>query len=202
MKLYYSPGACSHAPHIVLRELGLVFDLDKINIRGTERKTQDGADYYTINPTGYVPALQLDDGRVLTEVGAIIPFLADQKPEANLAPRPGSFERTRLRQWLNFIATELHKNYSPMFRPGGLEEEKAAAIERLEKRYGIVRDVLKNRDYILGDSFTVADAYLYTVLRWARMLELAPPKWPELAAYIERIESRPAVQAAIEAEGL
>ena len=162
MKLYYSPGACSLSPHIVLCELGLAHELEKVDLRS--HTTADGGDYYAINPKGYVPALRLDDGQLLTEGPAIVQYLADLKPAAGLLPPAGTLERARVQEWLAFIGTEIHKNFSPLFRPDTSADWKAAARATLERRLAFVDQALTGRDYLLGSLFSVADAYLFTVV--------------------------------------
>lgn len=198
MKLYFSPGACSLSPHIVLRELGLEFDAVKVN--GREKKTATGEDYWAINPKGSVPAVQLDNGEVVTEGAVIVQYLADQKPEAKLAPAQGSFERVRMQEWLNYVASDLHKSFSPLFSPKINDEYRAAIVEALGNRYGFLAKHLEGRQYLLGDSFTVADAYLFTILTWSPVAKLDLAKWPSLKAYFDRVQARPAVQAALEME--
>ena len=200
MKLYFSPGACSLASHITLLEAGLPFTADKVDMR--TRQTSDGRDFTAINPKGYVPALELDDGELLSEGPAILQYLADRQPSARLAPPAGTMERYRLMEWLNFITSELHKGFGPLLRPGGPEEVKTATRERLGQRLGLVANHLASRQYLVGDHFTVADAYLYTVLTWTRIAGIELSAWPVLAAYRDRIGQRPAVQAARQAEGL
>jgi glutathione S-transferase len=200
MKLYFSPGACSLAPHIALREAGLEFELVKTNTR--DRTTSDGSDWLRVNPKGYVPALMLDDGEVLTEVPAVLQYIAAQKPDSGLAPAAGTMDRYRFLEWLNFIGTELHKGFAPMFRPGVPEEYKTMSRERLEQRLSYAADQLIGRDFAVGRQFTVADAYLYVVLGWTRPAGLDRERWPVLQAYHARIGERPAVKAARAAEGL
>ena len=200
MKLYYSPGACSLSPHIILNEGGFSFDKEKVDL--ASRKTETGADYTAINPDGYVPALLLDDGQVLTEGPAIIQYLADRVPEKKLAPPLGTLERYRLMQWLNFISTELHKGFSPLFNPQAPEEWTAVAAAQLGRRLGTVSRQLEGKDWLLGEGFTVADAYLFTVLGWGRHVGIELEQWPVLQAYQGRVSMRPAVQSALKAEGL
>lgn len=200
MKLYYFPGACSLSPHIVLREADFTFKIEKVDL--TTHKTESGADFLDINPRGYVPALSLNDGSVLIEGPAIIQYLADQRPEAGLAPAATSRERYELQSWLNFISTEVHKQYSPLFNPSCTPEQRKAALEALSRRYTYLVDQLKGRDYIFGNTFTVADAYLFTVNNWANFLNFDLGQWPSLVAYQQRIGGRPAVQQALKAEGL
>jgi glutathione S-transferase len=200
MKLYFSPGACSLSPHIVLREAGLKFDTEKVSL--ADKKTEKGTDYTTVNPKGYVPALQLDSGEVLTEGPAIVQYLADKAPDKKLAPAAGSMERYRLMEWLNFISTEVHKNFGPLFKPNAPEETKQAARDMLAKRLGFVAQKLEGTEYLMGNQFTVADAYLFTVLNWAGHVKLDLSPWPVLKAYHQRVAARPAVHAALVAEGL
>ncbi len=198
MKLFYSPGACSLSPHIVSRELGLSPQLVKVD---GKTHTFDGADYYAVNPKGSVPALQLDGGDVLTEGAVIVQYLADQKPESNLAPKAGTMDRYRLQEWLNFIATDVHKQLSPLFNPLVNAEAKASVRARLETRLAVAAKTLDTHEYLMGH-FTVADAYLFTVLRWAPRLEVDLAKWPSLTAFMARMRTRAAVKAALTAEGL
>lgn len=200
MKLYYSPGACSLSPHIVLREAGLNFDLEKVDL--TTKKTASDGDYTEKNPKGYVPALLLDDGQLLTEGPAIVQYLADRVPEKQLAPAAGTMERYRLMEWLNYISTELHKGFSPLFSPKAPEEWKLVARETLGRRIALVAQRLETSNYLMGEKFTVADAYLFTVLGWARYVKFDLSPWLVLAGYQQRIAERPAVRAALIAEGL
>lgn len=200
MKLYYSPGACSLSPHIILNEGGFSFDKEKVDL--TSKKTETDADYTAVNPDGYVPALVLDDGQVLTEGPAIIQYLADCVPEKKLAPPMGTIERYRLMQWLNFISTELHKGFSPLFNPQAPEEWKAVATAQLARRLSTVSQQLEGKAWLLGNDFTVADAYLFTVLGWGRYVGVDMERWPVLKAYQGRVFMRPAVQSTLKAEGL
>ncbi len=200
MKLYYSPGACSLASHIALIEAGLPFIADKVDMR--TRQTSDGREFTTVNPNGYVPSLELDNGEILNEGQAILQFIADQRPGAQLAPPAGTMPRYRLIEWLSFISSELHKGFGPLLRPGGPEDTKAAIRDKLGLRLGHVAKHLASRQYLVGDHFTVADAYLYTILTWTRIAGIDLAAWPVLAAYRERVQQRPAVQAARAAEGL
>lgn len=200
MKLYFSPGACSLSPHIVLREAGYAFDLQKVSTKTKE--LEGGGDFRKVNPKGYVPALGLDDGQVLTEGAAIVQYLADGKPEAGLAPANGTFERVRLQEWLNFIASEVHKGYSPLFNPSITPEARAAVIERLSTRLAYVAERLDGKPFLMGARFTVADAYLFTVLRWSEFTHVDLSAWPVLKDYVARVAARPAVQAAMTAEGI
>lgn len=198
MKLYFAPGACSLSPHIVLRELGLPFDLVKVDMAA--KKTADGADFKAINPKGYVPALATDDGQVLTEGVALVQYLADRKPESGLAPANGTFARYRLQEWLNFISTEIHKSYSPLFNAAMPDAAKEIYLNKLKQRFGELDVVLAKQDYLTGAKFSVADAYLYTVLRWNQHFKITLDEFPALARFYARVEARPAVQAALAAE--
>jgi glutathione S-transferase len=200
MKLYYSPGACSLSPHIVLREAGIPFTLEKTDL--ATKKTAAGTDYLTINSKGAVPALQLDDGRVLTEGPAITQYIADQKPESGLAPRAGTFERYQLMEILNYITSEVHKGFSPLFNPKISADWKATALANLSKKFDWLTTFLKDKDYLMGKTFTVADAYLFATLNWTGKLGIELAKWPVLTAYHARVAQRPKVQEAMKAEGL
>jgi len=200
MKLFFSPGACSLASHITLYEAGLPFTVDKVDMRS--RKTSAGQDFAALNPKGYVPALMLDNGELLSEGPAILQYIADRKPDAQLAPPAGTLPRYRLMEWLAFIGTELHKGFGPFFRPDSTEEIKAAARDKLGQRLAYTANHLASRQYLVGEHFTVADAYLYTILTWSRLAGIDLVAWPVLAAYRDRIQQRPAVQAARKAEGL
>jgi len=200
MKLYFSPGACSLAPHIVLREAGLPFELEKVTL--STKLTAGGVDFTTINPKGLVPVLELDDGQRLTEVPAVLQYLADQKPEAELAPRNGTMERYRLQEWLAFISTELHKQFTPLFTPKTPEEAKPAPREAIGRSIGFVVGQLEGKSYLMGERFTVADAYLFTVLRWPRLVRLDLAPWPAIGPYLERVRARPSVAEAFKAEGI
>jgi glutathione S-transferase len=199
MKLYYSPGACSLAPHIILREAGYKFDLEKVDLG--KKTTAGGEGFARINPKGYVPALKLDDGQVLTEGIAIDLYLADHKEESGLAPKAGTLERYRLIEWLAFISTELHKQFAPLFKPATPEATKQAQKDLLANRFDYIAGQLTNKQYLMGE-FTVADAYLFTVLNWTGHLKIDMSKWPVLETYMTRVASRPQVQAALKAEGL
>ncbi len=200
MKLYYSAGACSLSPHIVLLEAGLPYTLVKTDLK--TKKTEGGADYLAINSKGAVPALELDDGRVLTEGPAIVQYLADQRPESGLAPRAGTFERYQLMEILNYITSEVHKGFSPLFNPESSAEMKQASVSALSKRFDWLAGFLEGKNFLLGNTFTVADAYLFTILSWTRIVKIDLSKWPALAAYHVRIAHRPKVQAALKEEGL
>lgn len=200
MKLYYSPGACSLSPHIVLAESGLAFDLEKVDLAA--KKTERGVDYWAVNSKGYVPALELSGGEVLTEGPAIVQYLADLVPHKYLAPPSGTMERYRLQEWLNYISTELHKGFSPLFNSKTPEEWKVQVRELLARRIAIVAERLECNSYLMGEVFTVADAYLYTILRWASHAQVDLSRWQVLAEYMMRIEVRPKVMSVLEAEGL
>ncbi len=200
MKLYYSPGACSLSPHIVLHEAGLAFT--PVLASTKSHKLQDGTDFYSINPLGYVPVLELDDGTRLREGPAIVQYLADQAPQKNLAPAHGTLARYRLQEWLNFIGTEIHKGFSPLFKPDTPEDYKPLARAGLVKRLEWVDGELAGKDYLMGEHFSVADAYLFTVTNWAQHVGLDIAHLQHLTAYRERVAARPAVQAALQAEGL
>lgn len=200
MKLYFAPGACSLSPHIVLLESGLPFECEKVDLK--QKRTASGADFTTINPKGYVPALQLDGGLVLTEGPAIVQYLADLAPHKHLAPLAGSLGRYKLAEWLNFISTEIHKAYGPLVKANSSEEAKAAARANLAKRWPTVAAALSHNDYLLGDQFSVADAYLFTVLSWAGKAGVDLSPWPSLKAFQDRVAARPAVQRALSEEGL
>lgn len=198
MKLYFAPGACSLNPHILLREAGLKFDMVKVDLAA--HKTATGADYYGINPKGYVPALELDNGQTLTENPAIAQYIADQKPDAKLAPANGTLERYRLQEWLGFIGTEIHKSFGPLFYPTTPEAEKKAVHEKLGKRFEFLAKNLEGKQYLMGDTFTAADSYAFVMLQWANSLKVDLSRFPALKAYHERITARPAVKAALDAE--
>ncbi len=200
MKLYYSPGACSLSPHITFREAGLPVTLVKASTK--THKLDDGTDYYTLSPKGYVPLLELDNGEFLSEGPAIVQYLADQNPGSGLAPAAGTLSRYRLMEWLNFVTAELHKQFGPMFQPNTPPEFKEVLKDKISRRYDWLAGELKGKDYLMGTQFTVADAYLYTILRWTNFVGLDLAKWPVLAAYKARVESRPKVQEALVAEGL
>lgn len=200
MKLYYSPGACSLAPHIVLREAGFKFEAEKVDLKG--KRTANGADYLRINPKGYVPALELDNGNVLTEVGVIIQYLADQKPDLSLVPKAGTMERYREMEWINFISTEIHKNFGPLWKPNTPEETRQNQKDLLAKRFDYLVKQLEGKQYLMGENFTVADAYLYTVINWAGMLKIDLTPWPILQTFMARVATRPAVIETLKAEGL
>ena len=200
MKLYYSPGACSLSPHIALHEAGLAFT--PILASTKSHKLQDGTDYYSINPLGYVPVLELDDGTLLREGPVIVQYIADQVPLKMLAPVNGSLQRYRLQEWLTFIGTEIHKGFSPLFKPTTPEDYKPIVRDSLLQRLQWVDSQLAEKQYVMGDQFTVADGYLFTVTNWAKPTNVDISGLANLAAYRERVAARPAVQAAMKAEGL
>ena len=199
MKLYYSPGACSLSPHIVAREAGLPLTIVRVDTKN--KTTESGDDYRAINPKGYVPLLELDNGVRLSEGPAIVQYLADLAPAAKLAPANGTFERYRLQEWLNFITSEIHKQFSPLFDGTMPEEAKEKFRNKLAGRFDLLAEQLKGRDYLMG-SFTVADAYLFTVLGWTRYTGPDLARWPVLQAYVDRVAARPQVQVAMKEEGL
>ena len=200
MKLYYSAGACSLSPHIVLKESGLEFEA--IAAPTKTHRLADGTDYYTINPLGYVPLLVLDDGTQLREGPAIVQYIADQVPAKKLAPANGTFERYKLQEWLTFIGTELHKGFSPLFTPGMPEEAKIIAKTRLNSRLQWVDGELAKKPYLMGDTFTVADAYLFTVTGWAPHVRIDLSSLPHILEFRSRVGARPAVIDAMKSEGL
>jgi glutathione S-transferase len=199
MKLYYSPGACSQAPHIVLREMGVDFELARVDLK--TKKLETGEDYLAINPKGAVPALELEDGSRLTENGVVLQFLADRAPGKRLIPAFGTMERYRLLEWLNYIATELHKGFGPLFNPASSEETKAAARALIGKKFDYVEQRLGAGPHLTGTAFTVADAYLFAILGWTHMHHIDLSRWPALAAFRQAVAQRPAVKAALHAEG-
>ena len=200
MKLYFSPGACSLSPHIVLREAGLAFEPVQADLK--KHQLKDGSDYYGVNPLGYVPMLELDDGTRLREGPAILQYIADQVPTKNLAPANGTLPRYRLQEWLTFIGTEVHKGFSPLFNPGMPEEGKKISRDKLATRFQWLNGQLADKPYLMGDHFSVADAYLFTVTRWAKPMNIDLTPYPNLLAFQERVAARPAVQEALKAEGL
>ena len=200
MKLYFSPGACSLSPHIVLREAGLKFDLEQVDLK--EKQIKSGGDYRKVNPKGQVPVLQLDNGEVLTEGPAIVQYVADQNPDSGLAPRPGSLERYRLQEWLNYITSELHKNFTPLFKPNTPDDYKKIARDNLAERFAFVDQKLAGKQYLMGDRFSAADAYLFVISNWAGIQKIDIAQWPNLKAFADRVRARPKVQEALKAEGL
>jgi len=200
MQLYYSPGACSLASHITLREAGLPVELKKADTK--TKKLEDGSDYFAVNSKGSVPALRLDDGQVLTEGPAILQYLADQKPESKLAPKAGTLERYRLLEWLNFITSEVHKSFSPLFNPAADAAVKQYTTQNLEKKFDWIDKQLTGKQYLTGDQFTIADAYLFVVANWSNFVGIDLGRWPALKAFQDRVAARPKVQEALAAEGL
>lgn len=200
MKLYYAPGACSLSPHIVASEIGIALKLEKVDTKA--KRTETGRDFWQINPKGYVPALELDNGEVLTEGPAIVQYLADQKPDAQLAPANGTFARSRLQEMLGYINSEIHKSYSPLFKDDTPEQTRTERKAYLLRRYELIEKILAKQAWLLGESFSAADAYLFTVTRWAEHVKLDLSAFPALLAFQQRVAARPAVQAALSAEGL
>jgi glutathione S-transferase len=200
MKLYYSPGACSLSPHIALREAGLAFE--PVLASTKSHKLQDGTDYYTINPLGYVPLLELDDGTRLREGPAIVQYIADQAPAKKLAPANGTLPRYRLQEWLTFIGTELHKTFSPLFNPAMPPEAKKIFRDKLASRFKWVEGQLAGKTYLMGDQFSVADGYLFVMTRWAKAMEIDTSSCSNVMAHHDRVDARPAVREALKVEGL
>jgi glutathione S-transferase len=198
MKLYFSPGACSLHPQIALREAGVPFELVRVNLGA--HKLADGTDYYDINPKGYVPALELDDGARLTEGAVIVQYVADRNPSAKLLPPAGTLERLRVQEWLHFIGTEVHKQFSPLFNRQLPDEQRENQKRKIAGRFDLIEKQLQATTYLTGDTFTVADGYLYNMLRWTAGTGIDLARWPALKAYFERIDERPSVKAALEAE--
>jgi len=200
MKLYYSPGVCSLAPHIALREAGLAFDLERVD---TDKKlTASGRDYLAINPHGYVPALEIEPGFHLTEGPAMLQYIADKAPESGLAPRAGSVERYRLQSWLNYITSEIHKGFSPLFKPGMPAEAKTMFKAQIAGHFDYLQGYLSRQAYLLESGFSIADAYLFVVSGWSGFVGIDLNKWPAIVAFRERVQDRASVQEAMRAEGL
>ena len=200
MELYYSPGACSLSPHIVALEASIPLKLEKVDTKA--KRTASGADFWVVNPKGYVPVLELDSGEVLTEGPAIVQYLADQKPDSGLAPANGTLPRYHLQEMLGYNNSEIHKSYSPLFQPETPEATRAERKEYLQRRYRLIENLLEKQPFLLGDKFSVADAYLFTVTNWAKPVGLDLSGFPALLAFQKRISERPAVREALEAEGL
>ena len=200
MKLYFAPGSCALASHIALYETGLEFSVEQVDLKS--KTTAGGQDFKIINHKGYVPALQLLDGQVLTEGPAILQYIADRKPESRLAPAAGTFERYRLQEWLNYITAELHKSFSPLFKPDTPEDYKVAVKDALKAKFAFLEEALQGKLFLMGEQFTVADAYLFTVLRWAPITKIDMSQFPNLQQYQQRVKARPAVHKALEAQGL
>lgn len=201
MKLYYKPGACSLASHIALREAGADFALERVDTE--KQKTEHGTDFSSISPKGYVPALALDNGEVLTEGAAILQFIADRHPQAALAPEAGTLQRARLQEQLNYVASELHKAFGPLFSGSASDSEKSAAKTKVAQKLDLVEQVLADgRRFLLGEDFSVADAYLFVVANWTGPTGISLDAWPHIAAFQQRVSARKAVQQALQAEGL
>ncbi|MDV4169396.1 glutathione transferase GstA [Rhodovulum sp. FJ3] len=201
MKLFYKPGACSLASHIVLHEIGKAFEIEAVDT--SEGKTAGGADFLAINPKGYVPALQMDDGGVLTEGPAILQFLSDTAPQAGLAPEAGNLSRAKVLEHLTYVASELHKSFGPLFRSASTDEQKDAARDLVGKKFDHIESLLSDgRDFLVDGAFSIADAHLFTISNWANFTGIDLANWPNLAAYVNRIAARPGTQAAMRAEGL
>lgn len=200
MQLYFSPGACSLAPHIILRETGIPFELKRVDTK--TRKLVDGADYLAVNSKGAVPALRLDDGQVLSEGVVIMQYLADRKPESRLLPSAGTFDRYRVLEWLNYLTSEVHKSFSPLFNPNAGAEVKAYTQANLEKKLDWTNAQLGAKKFLTGDTFTIADAYLFTLINWTYFVGIDLGRWPALKEFHGRVAARPTVQEALSAEGL
>jgi glutathione S-transferase len=200
MKLYYSPGACSQAPHIVAREAGLPIEIEKVDLRN--RTTASGRPYLEVNPKGYVPALEVEDGTVMTEVSALIQYLADQVPNSDLLPSAGTAERYKVLEWIGFIATEIHKGFGPLWNPTTPDAVKQATKEKLHQRFAHLDEELEGQSYLTGERFTVADAYLFVVTNWSNHHGVSLADYPNLTAFMKRVAARPKVQEALRAEGL
>jgi glutathione S-transferase len=199
MKLYYTPGSCAMAPHIAARESGVALDLVKVDLRA--HKTEHGDDFYAINPRGYVPLLELDDGTRLTEANVLVQYIADEKPESGLMPKD-RLGRAKMQSALAFVATELHKGFGPLWDPSAPAETKAAAKTKLGKRFDEINGTLANQQYLAGDAFSAVDAYAFPVINWANFHQIDLKQWPNIAAYMQRVGARPKVQEALKAEGL
>lgn len=200
IKLYYFPGACSLAPHVVLRELGLDFELVAVDL--TTKTTRDGADFRHINPKGQVPALVLEDGSVLTEVPAIVQYLADRRPDLNLAPAPGTLARYRLQEWLNFVTAELHKGLSPLFYTDLAEAARRFVIDQIAGKFDYLDRHLARNDFLLDGRFSVADSYAFAIVNWTHLFDIDVTRWQHLARYMDRLATRPSVRDSLQAEGL
>ncbi len=199
MKLYYAPGACSQAPHIALNEAGLPYELVKVDL--VKHTLPDGSDFRAVNPKGYVPFVQLDDGTYLSEASVILQYIADQKP-GTLAPAFGTAARWKLMEWLAFISTEIHKGFGPLWNPQTPPEVRERAVQALANRFALVEKTLVSQPYLTGQDFTIADAYLFVVLNWSKLLKVDLTPWPALRAFQQRVAARPAVQKTLKAEGL
>jgi glutathione S-transferase len=200
MKLYFSPGACSLAPHIALREIGAKFELEQVNNK--EKKTKSGADFWEINPRGYVPVLEIDSGERITENPAILQYIGDLNPSSGIVPACGTMDRTRIQEWLNFVTSEIHKTFSPLFKDATPAEFKATSMESLAKRYAYLDKHLASHQYLHGEKFSAADIYLFVVSNWLKHFNIDMGQWPNVKAWWDRIAARPKVQEAMKAEGL
>jgi glutathione S-transferase len=200
MKLFYAPGACSMAVHIALNEAGVACDLEKVDL--AKKKTESGANYLDINPKGYVPCMQLDNGEYLTEVQALLQYIADHNPETKLLPGLGDARRYRVLESMNYISTELHKNFGPMFNPASSDEQRKAAQDMVTMRLGLIDQQLASGQHIAGEQFSIADAYLTTVLGWTQFVKMDLSPWPNIAAYVGRVMARPAIQQTLKEEGM
>lgn len=200
MKLFYSPGACSLAPHILAHEAGIALQIERVDLPA--KKTQSGANFWDVNPTGMVPVLQLDDGQKLTEAVVILIYLCDQKPEAGLLPKAGSMDYYRVLEWLNFVTTEIHKQFTPLFKPGTPDDYKPVAKKFLSTAFGLVDKHLAGKEFLVGNKLSPADIYLYVVTNWSRFQDIDVAQWPNLKAFQDRMRARPKVQEAMKAEGL
>lgn len=200
MKLYYAPGACSQAPHIILHEAGLPHDSAKVDIRA--KKLADGSDYLKINPKGAVPALELDDGQVLTENAVILQYIADKAGAFELLPQPGDLQRYRVLEWVNYVATELHKSFGPLFNPASSDEAKQSARDLIGKKFDFVEQQIGDQPYLMGDQFTLPDAYLFVILGWTETMGIGLDRWPRLAALRKRVAGRESAREVLEFEGL
>lgn len=200
MKLYFAPGACSLAPHIAANELGINLDLEQVDLR--EKKTKNGKDYWSINPKGQVPLLELDNGERLTEVPVILQYMSDQRPAVGLSPAAGTPERYRMQEWLNFVTSEMHKTYGPIFRATTPEEFKTLSREVIGRRLEWLDKQLAGKQYLMGDKFTLADIYMFVVLRWSPIVSIDLNKYPNVKAYADRVAARPKVAEMLKAEGL
>ncbi len=202
MKLYYTPGSCSLSPHIVLREAGMPVELERVDL--ATKKTERGTDFTAVNPKGQVPALQLDNGEILTEGAVIVQYIADRKPASDLVPPAGSMERYRVQEWLNYVASEVHKTFAPMFNPKTPETFREMVKEKLANQFGYLDRHLAKNQYLTGSKFTAADAYAFTVVNWSRlpMVAIDLARWTNLSAYMAKIAARPKVEEAMKAEGL
>ncbi len=200
MKLFYSPGACSFAPHIILREAGLTFDLERVDLKA--HKTERGEDYFKINPKGYVPMLQLDNGEKLTEVQVILQYIAEQKPEAGLAPKFGTMERWHLMEWLNYVSTEVHKQFGALFNPNFPPEGRENQINVIGRRLGYAETQLASKPFLTGDRFTLPDAYFFTVVNWHKLLKIDLDRFTKIKEFMGRVAARQSVKDALKAEGL